>query len=466
MKTKKGNKLLLKIGVVCTAFLAFLTCLVTPTFAYIENADGNLVSSNLFDYTRINDSYRYSSHAVAFNINAQTGTINFDVQAPQENDPYAYFHDIVTLPAGTYSWSFNSNVAVEQIGFVPNNTTQFDISKILNASSGSNTFTLNSSTTLGFGFEFLQETTTNITIMLNSGSTALPYEMFGEIWYSQNYININSSILNISNFKQATLYYWNEDSAQYHYTFVKNGIFGVAEDTSWNLNLSSFYTDTTLQTKYKEKIYSPYGCFYNTPWSIYEFIWEESSYPYIKVDSVSYLEYEFVTPVDIYNAYFTNVNFDNIQFYNSNGAILQTSDNSPFSINLSGVSKIRCYSSNSDYGDEPYYLVTNTPSSNYNAGYQEGYNSRNEEIEQLNDDLESKERVIDFLNEENNVLTNQLNNVNGSWQSVFFSMVDIPFLTVSKTLGFELFGLNLYRAFIGILTVLAIFFVFRKISGK
>ena len=139
---KKRNKLFVKLGILCTAFVGLITALVVPAKAYYVDSNGNFVSSNLFDYNKISDDYRYASHAVAFSTNSQTGVITFDVQAPQINDPYAYFYDVVQLFPGTYTWSFTSTVVLEKIGFVPNNTTEFDISYILDSSSGSNTFTL------------------------------------------------------------------------------------------------------------------------------------------------------------------------------------------------------------------------------------------------------------------------------------------------------------------------------------
>lgn len=99
----------------------------------------------------------------------------------------------------------------------------------------------------------------------------------------------------------------------------------------------------------------------------------------------------------------------------------------------------------------------------YQNGYEDGRNSLTSTIEAYEETIDSKDLVIDNLQSENARLNEMLSNVNGSWQSLFFAMADTPFKTISSALGFDLFGMNLFSAFIGILTVLAIFFIFKKI---
>ena len=50
---KKRNKLLIKLGILCTAFVGLITALVVPTYAYSLDSNGNIQSSNLIDYTHI-----------------------------------------------------------------------------------------------------------------------------------------------------------------------------------------------------------------------------------------------------------------------------------------------------------------------------------------------------------------------------------------------------------------------------
>lgn len=99
----------------------------------------------------------------------------------------------------------------------------------------------------------------------------------------------------------------------------------------------------------------------------------------------------------------------------------------------------------------------------YQQGYEDGRNSLTSTIEAYEETIDSKDLIIDNLQSENARLNEMLSNVNGSWQSLFFAMADTPFKTISSALGFDLFGMNLFSAFIGILTVLAIFFIFKKI---
>ena len=50
-----------------------------------------------------------------------------------------------------------------------------------------------------------------------------------------------------------------------------------------------------------------------------------------------------------------------------------------------------------------------------------------------------------------------------NFKDVFFTMADIPFYTVHNALGFEFFGVNLFRFFTGVLTALGIIWLIRKI---
>lgn len=277
------------------------------------------------------------------------------------------------------------------------------------------------------------------------------------------------SLLDIANMKQVTLYYYsyneNHDYSRVHFTFVKDGVFGFEDGYTWTLNLGAFQEETVAnQQRIKENIYTPYGLFYRTNWNQYQFVEEFGEYIPLLEDLESFLEYEFVVPVDLYNVSFENVSYNNIEFLDSNNVTLGYLEGNI--VNLSNVAKIRCISSSSDYNDEPVYLVSGVSSASYSQGYVDGRNSANNIINNLQQENSTLQNVNSSLQAEISSLQSQLQNVNGSWQSVFFTMVDIPFLTMSNVLNFDLFGLNLYRALIGMLTILAIFFLFRKLSGK
>lgn len=78
------------------------------------------------------------------------------------------------------------------------------------------------------------------------------------------------------------------------------------------------------------------------------------------------------------------------------------------------------------------------------------------------DNLNLNSRVnqqSDIINQLNNELQQSQNNFKG----LFFTFADIPFRTVSNALGFEFWGINLFRFFVGIITALGIVWLIKKI---
>lgn len=51
---------------------------------------------------------------------------------------------------------------------------------------------------------------------------------------------------------------------------------------------------------------------------------------------------------------------------------------------------------------------------------------------------------------------------NFGWKQFFYGLVDIPFATMSNVLDFELFGVNLFTAFLGIITTLIVIWLVKK----
>lgn len=92
----------------------------------------------------------------------------------------------------------------------------------------------------------------------------------------------------------------------------------------------------------------------------------------------------------------------------------------------------------------------------YDDGYNDGKASLQPTIDGLNENIEILKNQVRLLNE-------QLQQGNSSWYSLFFAMADTPFKTASNFLGFELFGINLFNALIGFITILAIFWVFKRL---
>lgn len=266
----------------------------------------------------------------------------------------------------------------------------------------------------------------------------------------------NVSLLDLNNLQSATFYY-EVNNSKYHYTFIKNGVFGYEEDYGWNLNLSDFTTNSTIQTRYQDNIYTPYGMFYDTNWSIYNFIMEESSVPGISEDVQSYLEYVFITPVLINNTYFNNNGFTAIEFYDSNDYLLGVWATSPFDVSLNGVSKIRCSSESSDYADEQVYLICGLDVSQYNIGYRDGVNAQQSVI----DDLQSQ---INQLDNANAVLQQQLNTAsNTNANMLFWTIASTPFESFKTIWNVDVLGLNISGFVLGVLMALLILYIIKKV---
>ena len=120
---------------------------------------------------------------------------------------------------------------------------------------------------------------------------------------------------------------------------------------------------------------------------------------------------------------------------------------------------------NLHYADSNSYMLTSV---SYFDGYSQcmkdiqpkldGYEN---EISSLNDTISNNTATI-------NILKNQVANLqealddNLGWASLFLGMADTPLKVVHSVLGFELFGLNLFTTFIGIITILAIVYILKK----
>jgi hypothetical protein len=119
-----------------------------------------------------------------------------------------------------------------------------------------------------------------------------------------------------------------------------------------------------------------------------------------------------------------------------------------------------------------------TNSSDYQQGYDAGYqnglstgagsssayieelqranNSLNSQISDLKSRVDQQSYIINHLNDE---LQHQSTNFKG----LFFTFADIPFKTVSNALGFEFWGVNLFRFFVGVITALGILWLIKRL---
>ena len=181
MKTKK--KLIFKIALAMIMPLIVLGLFISKTYAYTLDTNGNLHSENLWT---LDSSYSMSSDGYIANGNE------------------------LLLNSGTYTFSFNFSGSNANCDFRLYTTyeDQAEFSRVFNIVNGLNTltFTLNNSTTKILWYSNAVGTYSNL--MLNIGSTALPYEPLG-VWYASG----NSSFLfNLFNNSNVELYNYNNPS--------------------------------------------------------------------------------------------------------------------------------------------------------------------------------------------------------------------------------------------------------------
>lgn len=105
----------------------------------------------------------------------------------------------------------------------------------------------------------------------------------------------------------------------------------------------------------------------------------------------------------------------------------------------------------------------------YNDGYNDALNNANNQINQLSatiNDLQNSVNSMTQTIETQNItiqsLQSQLDNTNTNFKSFFFTIADTPIRTISNCLGFEVFGINLFQFFIGVLTALGCIWLIKK----
>ena len=116
------------------------------------------------------------------------------------------------------------------------------------------------------------------------------------------------------------------------------------------------------------------------------------------------------------------------------------------------------------YSQMGFYVGGNSAITNYDY-----YGLNGEYRNQWNDSIfESYQTTIESLQQRNDTLTKQVNTLNEQlndtlgWKPLFFAIADVPFKTVQNFLGFEVLGVDMFGAFIGFITVLAILWVLKK----
>lgn len=270
------------------------------------------------------------------------------------------------------------------------------------------------------------------------------------------------SVLDISNMHYVTYNYHitnqNNDWTRYHEVIVKNGVFGYESNYTWSLNLDAFQTTQEIQDSYAEHIYSPYGLFYQTDWTLGEFMQEMGDNGVVE-DTYSYLEYCFITPMTLDNVAFGVVNFSYIEFYDSQDTIIYTAREfgGYFSVSLSDVYKIRAVMNVSDILDEPNYIYS-SPRSSYNVGYLDGYNSRQSQIDALNAQITQLENANDVLQQQISTISSGTNA-----NQLIWTIASVPFESFKQIWNVDVLGLNISGFVLGILLGLIVLYIIKKV---
>ena len=314
--------------------------------------------------------------------------------------------------------------------------------------------------------------------MLNSGSTALDYFPYGIYYLPQNFnfmdyligdnyfTNGRAMIIQTSNNQ-----YWDRSTPTYIRAASTIGNSTINQYVNGNtLNLSSLSYDlinlVKQQTNYNFNYFTYLDLLpcLNLPTS-------SISYEAIQAKYVNITLYcpnaSFTCDVALGDALiFTDdlVHFDQVGQYIN---ISFDADDSRF---INGI-YIVLNRSGSDF------VVPNVATCNidntiswdlYQLGFNDGYASQQDKYDVLNSKFNQLSNNYDNLVATNNILKEQITNLqnalnnNFGFRNVFFALADTPFKTASNMLGFELFGVNLFNALIGFITVLACIWLLKK----
>lgn len=431
---KKNIKFYSKLALLIGVFIVFICSFGVSTFAYTENDDGNLISDNLINYQDINSSNFIDLGNGSFKLNwgGAVSTITLPYNDFNVNTQYSL--TITKLNGANYwayqfYWNYSDNTRERFTNNQGVGNGTYSYTSALNKTLSSITIVLN------YEADFKD-------LMLNVG-TPLKYEKYGAIYYSQSNYNsaynqgVNSVFDGLRDFNAiqsyysiSTLFYSTDGGSSYSnlnslgYTgqYVVDGNLLVEMDDSHDWAYGSniiYYLDIQFTTSiYIANLYLP-SIQRPNPVSV-QFSDFSYDFNYTMVDGVGY----FVTR-NIYKI------TDNLRFYFTAYADMPHE----FEIIIKGF---------------------NSAIDTYESGFNDGVDSLKNTIDGLNENIQ-------VLKTQNATLKTQLEHGNSSWTSLFFAMADTPFKTASNFLGFEIFGVNLFNALIGFITILAIFWVFKRL---
>lgn len=377
-----------------------------------------------------------------------------------------YFHNIITLPSGTYNLSIESNFNLQEIGLTNNDTTNF-VYSIINTNSDNVSFTINETTTFGFGVE-LYSGTTEFKVMLNNGSAPLSWEPYGT-WYSQqNYNQLED----------------NYDILQQQYIELKNrynyGFFAYLNSLhiiGYNSGVQVFDDSFTLQDLINTNYFS------NGIFLLDNFILSYNSNTYDNASiKFNFSPYLIPSNVDLifvgsyaFNFHFI-VGFSNNTTYgftitNENNVISHRELNN-YSVSFGNVSITNFKFSYNKNDYIPNINYSSDYSTAYNTGFSDGKNASYSTIQQLKNNINDLNSQVANMTNTINTLQIAYNDLNTSYENMlngnnfanlFFTIAETPFASFKQIWNVDFLGVNLAGFVTGILFLGLVIWVIKKI---
>ena len=427
---KYRNKILILLSCLCFA----LGCFIVPSFAYEEDSNGNLVSENLINYKEITSDKFTDLNNDSFILNWGGGVSTVTLPYYTFESTTQYSLTITNLSGATYwayqfYWNYSDNTSER---FTNNQ----------GVGNGTYSFSSDSSKTLSSITIVLNYEATFKDLMLNVG-TPLQYEKYGAIYYSQSNYNeaynngVNSVFDGLRDFNAIQGYYASSilfRSTDNGNTFINLNSLGIVEQNVIDGNLQVLLSSGNTWAYGDNVVYYIDIDFANPVYfaNLYLPSLQRPNPQYVRVNDVNYdFNYTMIDGM----GYFVTRNIysisNNLRFY------FKAYEGMPLSFDI-------------------IIKGFNNAVDSYQTGYNDGVEAMERQVDLMEENIEALERKVNQLNE-------FIESGSNSWQALFFSMADTPLKTISNMLGFELFGLNVFQALIGIITTLAILFVIKRL---
>lgn len=428
---KNKSKLYLKISILMSLLVAFFAFAIPKTYAYTLDEQGNIQSENLFN---INDYYSINQ-----NITIDNDTLHFNEGGAVVVQLWQNLNSFVSEPIaftsnGSISGTFTKLANTNYLRIKSNLTNRdiwYDISN----------YETNSVYSLSVVVSGYNNSSTLSNVMLNKGSISLDYEPYGT-WYKEG--ALPSQLYNA--FNGASVYLYN----------IMNTNRYVAMQQITNLTAqSSSITSENLT-------------------GIYDYLLN------LDYDNLSMNQLKFYIQIDLNTAIDSSLLFNfNETTYQKTITLVNTTNNQTWSYDSHSSETLGNYQIvvNNEFNtfdriiynyiympDYSYFDISlSYDGFSYSQGFQNGVNSISDELNFYKKEYERQKGIINSQTQTIENLNNELENSGLGWKPLFFAMADTPFKVVKNALGFEVFGVDLFGAFVGFLTLLAILWVIKKI---